>query len=246
MDDKNIENPALNEPFKVGRDESRLLFDVGIAFSCIKKNSTNNKILDFASGTGWISEWLNRMGFDVVACDIFKDFASVGKQRFSLDQRLNSDLISFVICHGENIAFKNHSFANIICFDSLHHMTDYSKTLHEMHRILIPGGRAIFIEPGAMHSKSKETIEFLATYREQLGPYWIERDVILEEIFQISQQCGFQRMKIKPFLFPSMCDYSFEEWIKFRNGNYELTELYLIQLKDLNYNGRLCFYFEKE
>lgn len=75
--DHNIDNPALSEPFKVGRDESRLLFDVGIAFSCIKKNSTDNKVLDFASGTGWISEWLNRMGFDVVACDIFENFASI-------------------------------------------------------------------------------------------------------------------------------------------------------------------------
>jgi len=246
MDLEYQNNPALSEPFKVGRDESRLLFDVGIAFSCIKKNPFNNKILDFASGTGWISEWLNRMGSDIVACDIFKNFASVGKQRFSLDKRLNRDLINFVLCDGGNLSFKNHSFANIICFDSLHHMKDYSKTLREMYRILIHGGRAIFIEPGAKHSKSKETIEFLATHKERLGPDWIERDVILEEIFQISQHCGFHEMKIKPFLFPSMIDYSFEEWAQFRNGNLDLTESYLTQLKDFNCNSRVCFYLERE
>ena len=104
MGEKYENNPALNEPFMVGRDESRLLFDLGLTFSCIKKNPANNKILDFASGTGWISEWLNRMGFDVVACDIFKNFASVGKQRFSIDKRLNLNFINFVsamevICH---------------------------------------------------------------------------------------------------------------------------------------------------
>lgn len=245
MGEKYENNPALNEPFMVGRDESRLLFDLGLTFSCIKKNPANNKILDFASGTGWISEWLNRMGFDVVACDIFKNFASVGKQRFSIDKRLNLNFINFVLCDGSHLSFLKQSFSNIICFDSLHHMRDYSKTLNEMFRVLIPGGRAIFVEPGAKHSTSKETLEFLAKFREQLGPDWIERDVILEEIFQISQECGFHEMKIKPFLFPSMVNYSFEEWAQFRSGNHELIEFYFAQLKDLNYNGRVCFYLEK-
>jgi len=40
-------------------------------------------------------------------------------------------------------------------------MKDYPKTLEEMYRILVPGGRAIFIEPGAKHSTSEETRTFL-------------------------------------------------------------------------------------
>ncbi len=239
------DNQALNEPFKVGRDESRLLFDLGIAFSSIKKIAGNNKILDFASGTGWISEWLNRMGYDVVAFDIFENFASIGKQRFSLDKRLNIQLINFVICEGGFLSFRESSFSNIICFDSLHHTKDYSKILSEMYRVLIPGGRAIFIEPGAKHSTSKETKEFLTVFKVQLGSNWIERDVILEDIFYLSQKCGFHQMKIKPFLFPNMCDYCFEEWEQFRNGNHKLAESYLNQITDLNYNGRVCFYLEK-
>jgi len=67
-----ITNPALNEPFQVGRDASRLLFDLGIACSCIQQHGSFNRILDFASGSGWIAEWLNRMGFEVVPCDIAK------------------------------------------------------------------------------------------------------------------------------------------------------------------------------
>jgi SAM-dependent methyltransferase len=245
MDNKYQDVPSLTEPFKVGRDESRLLFDLGIAFSCIKKDPTNNKILDFASGTCWISEWLNRMGYNVVACDIFENFASVGKQRFSLDKRLNLDLINFILCDGGNLSFQDRSFSNIICFDSLHHIKDYSKILHEMHRVLIPGGRAIFIEPGAKHSTSKETIEFLAANKERLGPNWIERDIILDDLFQISQQCGFHEMKIKPFLYPNMCEYSFEEWAQFRKRNQILIERYMTQLSDLNYNGRVCFYLDQ-
>ena len=202
MSDTYIANPELNEPFQVGRDESRLLFDLGIACSCIQKNSPVNKILDFASGTGWIAEWLNRMGFDVVACDIAKDAVSVQKLRFSLDPRLNGELLHSIIGDGGVLSFKNQSFGNIICFDALHHMKDYPGTLEEMYRILVPGGRAIFIEPGAKHSTSKETLEFLAAQKDQVGDYWIERDVILWEIYQISQRCGFSQMMVKPFLLP--------------------------------------------
>lgn len=245
MHDTYRDNPDLNEPFQVGRDESRLLFDIGIAFSCIKKNSLNNKILDFASGNGWIAEWLNRMGFDVVSCDILKKLAFIQKLRFSLDYRVNADFMSCILCDGGYLSFREHTFANIICFDALHHMKDYSRTLQEMYRTLIPGGRAIFIEPGAKHSTSKETIEFLATHKDQLGDNWIERDVILWEIYQISQHCGYREMIIKPFLLPSMVHYSFDEWIEFRSGHPSRTEAFFNQLMDFNHNGRVCFYLEK-
>jgi SAM-dependent methyltransferase len=245
MNNTPVTNPELNEPFQVGRDESRLLFDLGIAFSCIKKNGLTNKILDFASGTGWIAEWLNRMGFDVLTCDISKETVSVQKLRFSLDPRLNGDLLDCIICDGGFLSFRDQSFGNIICFDSLHHMKDYPGTLKEMYRILVPGGRAIFIEPGAKHSVSKETIEFLASHKDQLGDYWIERDVVLWEIYQISRSCGFSQMIIKPFLLPGMVHYSFEEWIEFRSGHPAYTESFFNQLMDFNHNGRVCFYLEK-
>ena len=127
----------------------------------IRKDIGNNRILDFASGNGWIAEWLNRMGFDVVAFDNARYHVMNMRLRCSLDSRVNPDLMSPLLCDGAHLAFKNESFANVICFDSLHHMRDYMAVLAEMNRILIHGGRAIFVEPGARHSTSKETIEFL-------------------------------------------------------------------------------------
>ena len=86
---------------------------------------------------------------------------SVQKLRFSLDPRLNGELLHSIIGDGGALSFKDQSFGNSICFDALHHMKDYPKTLEEMYRILVPGGRAIFIEPGAKHSTSEETRTFL-------------------------------------------------------------------------------------
>ncbi len=47
-------------------------------------------------------------------------------------------------------------FSNIVCFDSSHHMYDFERTFRELFRVLVPGGRAVFVEPGSKHSTSKE------------------------------------------------------------------------------------------
>jgi ubiquinone/menaquinone biosynthesis C-methylase UbiE len=44
-------------------------------------------------------------------------------------------------------------------------MHTYSLVFEEFFRVLSPGGRAIFVEPGARHSKSPETIAFLESQK---------------------------------------------------------------------------------
>jgi hypothetical protein len=56
----------IDEPFCVGRDVSRLLFDFSILISCITETDNPN-VLDFAGGSGWVAEYLNRAGFNVTS-----------------------------------------------------------------------------------------------------------------------------------------------------------------------------------
>ena len=81
-------------------------------------------------------------------------------------------------------------FGHVCSFDSLHHMHAYAQTLAEMARVLAPGGRAVFVEPGAQHSRSPETVAFLRTIPPG-DPDWIERDVVLEEIDAWPARAGF-------------------------------------------------------
>jgi hypothetical protein len=62
-------NAALNEPFCVGRDAARLLFDFAVMLSAFGDHE-NNRVLDFRCGTGWVSEFLCRAGFEVTGIDI--------------------------------------------------------------------------------------------------------------------------------------------------------------------------------
>ena len=60
--------PPTIEPFTVGRSAYRLLFDFGGMLSSFS-SSPNNRVLDLSAGTGWISVFLNRMGYEAYSFD---------------------------------------------------------------------------------------------------------------------------------------------------------------------------------
>jgi SAM-dependent methyltransferase len=205
----NTVNYPLSDP---GRSASRLLFDFSIAISCLLPGTVNNKILDFACGSGWTTELLNKLGYDVYAFDSDAAAVEAAKERVQLDKRVNPARCHFQVGNGHDLAFPDEHFGHIFCFDSLHHMADYEKVLREMHRVLRMGGRAVFVEPGSRHSKSPETIQFLRDHAKN-NDWWIEKDVNLEEIFGLAPRVGFAQMKIKPFLLPSAVEFSYVDWL---------------------------------
>ena len=184
------------------------------------------------------------MGYEVTAFDLSKDLPQVGQMRVTSDQRIKPDLIHFYTGDGHNMPFEANSFGHICCFDSLHHMHDFSKALSEIYRVLLPNGRAIFVEPGAKHATSPQTLEFIEKYKKD-DPTWIERSIVLEEIHEIAQECGFTKMTVIPLLWPGLREYTFERWQKFRLGD-PIPELdYLNLLKAFNYDSRVVFYLDK-
>jgi len=239
-------DPRLNEPFGVGRNAGRLLFDFAAMLSAFADHD-NNHVLDFGCGTGWISEFLCRAGFDVTGVDINTNSEEIFGKRLQTDKRITPSRFRFRHADGHRLSFNDGTFGHLVCFDSLHHMADYRKVFAEMYRVLDPHGRAVFVEPGARHSSSNETREFVEKYKKD-DPTWLEKDVILEEIFALAKEVGFQDAKILPHLLPNMKIYDMEEWIQFAKGKKVGGVLgidYMRHLADLNYNGRIIFYLQK-
>lgn len=233
----------IKEPFAEGRDISRMLFDFSILISCIKKTD-NLKILDFAGGTGWVAEYLNRAGFDVYIFDIAQSTVFCVEGRINADVRLDRSRLHPGVCDAHQLSiYENDYFGNIVCFDSLHHMVDFNAVFKEMFRILAPGGRAAFVEPGADHAESKETKDFLKKMKPD-NPHWIERSIELEEINKMVCEVGFQSLRIKPFLPPSAIDFPLEEWQLFAK-NPEQQATYFNHLQSFNSKERVIFYIEK-
>lgn len=239
-----VNSPAINEPFSTGRSASRLLFDFSVMLNCVKDIPENNRILDFACGTGWVAEFLSRSGYCVYGFDISSDVVSLAKNRLDADQRLSKENLSFFVSDGHLLnSIEDSFFSNIICFDSLHHMHDFERVLSEMSRVLTSGGRAVFVEPGSKHSTSQETMDFMQKYKKD-DPTWIERDIVLEEINSIAKRNNFSSLKVKPFLFPEMVEYEFKDWINFKENKIAQEQL-INQLRDFNYGSRVIFYIDK-
>src|SRR5205809_602065 len=142
---------ALNYPFggAAGRNQSRLIFDFSIGLASFDDAQSNRKVLDFACGTGWTTEWLNRVGYDVFAFDVDPAAIAQADLRPQLDRRIDPSRFHTSVGDGHTLDFPDATFGHVFCFDSLHHMPDYDRVFREMYRVLVPGGRAIFIEPGS-------------------------------------------------------------------------------------------------
>lgn len=238
--------PSITEPFTAGRATSRLLFDFSVMMSLLKLSALKWPILDFGAGTGWISEFCARMGFQVVAFDIHGDLKSCLEKRAQADFRINENFLSFAHGDGHNMPFDTNVFGHLLCYDTLHHMHDYQKVFSEFFRVLKKGGRGIFVEPGAHHSSSTETIAFVEAQKKH-DPLWIERDVVLEEIDQIARNAGFKEgLSIVPMFHPLVLQkYSMAEWKQFREGDMLLRSRLVDQLGEVNYWERIIFYVDK-
>lgn len=238
--------PTVTEPFTAGRSAPRLLFDFGVMASLMKPSVLDQPVLDFGAGTGWVSEFCARMGLQTVAFDIHGDLQACLENRAIADNRIDPSLLSYAHGDGHAMPFEPGVFGHLLCYDTLHHMHDYPKVFAEFFRVLHGGGRGIFVEPGARHSTSPETVAFVEAQKRH-DPSWIERDVVLEEIDQIARAAGFTAgLFIVPMPHPLALNiYSMEGWSRFRANN-ALERLRLTdQLASLNYWDRVIFFVEK-
>jgi ubiquinone/menaquinone biosynthesis C-methylase UbiE/glycosyltransferase involved in cell wall biosynthesis len=202
---------ALRFPLSVGSHDIgfRYLFDFMVVARSLNLRP-GAEVLDFASGSCYVSELLNRIGYTTVAFDRDPELLAIGRERLTLDPRCDPNRTRFVIGDGLRLPFADESFDGIICMNALHHMPDYHAALREMHRVLRSGGRVVFSEPGSEHSKQPESVHMM----KQFGV--LERDVVLSEIYEFAKSAGFRRMILKPYVSPEHVELDYEELNSFR------------------------------
>jgi ubiquinone/menaquinone biosynthesis C-methylase UbiE len=94
-------------------------------------------LLDVGGGTGRVAEAFRGMVRDVVVVDLSKGM---------LHHAVNKGLPA-VCAPAEKLPFPSGSIERIIMVDALHHVIDQGRTVNELWRLLIPGGRILIIEP---------------------------------------------------------------------------------------------------
>ena len=172
------------------------LFDVAIACELLAPRP-DNLVLDFAAGTCWATELLGRLGVRTVSIDLSLEMMRRGRQRLAADSRLVfRDQAGFVAARGQALPFADASFDGVLCMNALHHLPSYAAALRDIHRVLKPGGRAVFSEPGTAHA-----VQALSQFRMREERI-VEKSVSLPLVRRLAMEAGFSRMRVVPLRSP--------------------------------------------
>lgn len=106
----------------------------------IQDLSPNADVLDYGCYTGELTAHIHQFHpKSITGIDISDSAIAIAKKR-------HAGLGTFHVMDGQATSFPDSSFDLIVGRAILHHL-EWQKAIHEMHRILRPGGTAIFIEP---------------------------------------------------------------------------------------------------
>lgn len=119
-------------------------------YNQIFKTPNNNKLielidlnegqclLDVGGGSGRIAQLFQDNLCKVTITDI-----SLGMLR----QSAKTGAFKVVLAASENLPYKNIQFDRIIMVDAFHHVINHKETIHQLLRVVKPGGRLIIEEP---------------------------------------------------------------------------------------------------
>ena len=193
-DEKQDVTTSLNFPlhWTTARESWDYLFEFSVACELLGPRP-DDRVLDFAAGTCWATELLSRLGVRTVSVDLSLEMMRRGRQRLAADSRLTfRDDAAFVVARGQALPFADGSFDGVLCLNALHHQPSYAVALREIRRVLKPGGRAVFSEPGTAHAAQP-----LSAFRMREESV-LEKPVSLPAIRRVAMDAGFTRMRVIP------------------------------------------------
>jgi SAM-dependent methyltransferase len=125
------------------RDDDYLDHETWIRPALTRLGSLRNaRVLDFGCGHGMAAVVLARRGARVTAFDLSAGYVAEARRR-AID---NDVAVDFVQANGECLPFADGAFTHIWGNAVLHHL-DPTTGARELHRVLAPGGVAVFCEP---------------------------------------------------------------------------------------------------
>ncbi|MDZ7676368.1 MAG: methyltransferase domain-containing protein [Acidimicrobiales bacterium] len=123
--------PAIGEPV------ARRLVDTA-------RPAPGERVLDVACGTGIAS----RLAFEAVASEGTVAGLDANPGMLALARTVTPEGIDWHEAPAEEIPLPDASFDLVLCSMGLQFFSDKEQAVHEMHRVLTPGGRAVWCTPG--------------------------------------------------------------------------------------------------
>ena len=129
------------------------------------------RILDAGCGSGWLSEYFARLGYDVTGIDISDELIAMARdrvERVPYDVDHETALRCRFLTQDIESAPLPEKFDAVICYDSLHHFEDERKVFRHLAAMLDVGG-LLFILEGHKPSAGSATEDELQDVMRQYG-----------------------------------------------------------------------------
>lgn len=194
----------------------RFLFDmamVGGMLGC----RPGDRILDLGAGSGFSTEMLVRFGYRVIALDPDAPALRRGMRRLRLDRRLRPEVAWAAAGIAERLPFADRSFDGVVGMNVIHHVDDLGAAVEELARVLKPGGRAAFSEPGRRHLDFPETARAIREHGEN------DKAFDVRELATIARTRGFRRIELRPSAYPFMNPIEERELEDFIRGRHPVS-----------------------
>ena len=123
------------------------------------------RILEVAPGPGYLAVELAKIGkYQIVGLDISRSFVQIAQTK-AIEAGVAVD---FRHGNASNMPFDADSFDLLICRAAFKNFTELIQALHEMHRVLKPGGKAVI-----MDLRRDASLEDIKTHVNGLDLRWI-------------------------------------------------------------------------
>ena len=127
-----------------------------------------SRLLDVGCGSGWLSEYFARLGYDVTGIDISPDLIEISRERvarvpYGVDHE--TPLRCRFITHDIESAPLAETFAAVICYDSLHHFEDERAVIRHLAQMVEYGGLLFILEGDKPEEGSAGAEELLDVVR---------------------------------------------------------------------------------
>lgn len=153
------------------------------------------RIVDFGCGSGANTVLLAHRGAHVWGVDISEDLIRLAQRRMQVSGRAGG--AQFIVGSAHDLPFPDGSIDIVFGIAILHHL-DLQLVAKEVHRVLKPGGRAIFQEP-VRNSRLIRFVRSLIPYRApDVSPF--ERPLTDRELRGFAR--AFSSARVRPFLLP--------------------------------------------
>ncbi|MEP6741216.1 MAG: methyltransferase domain-containing protein, partial [bacterium] len=151
------------------------------------------RILDVGCGSGWLSEYFARLGYNVTGIDISDDLVSMARERIErvpYDVDHETTLRCHFLTQDIEIAPLAQKFDAVICYDALHHFEDEQAVFRHLAAMLDVGGLLFILEghkPSAGSATEDELQDVMRRYGTLESPFTSDylRELISDNGFAV-------------------------------------------------------------